>query len=728
MEIYNTKNDYSFHNFLNNNPSLSILLGLLIAFTPCVYFSEYPISLILVLSLFIIFILSLFLNKKVILKILFWCIVGFFTFSVKNTILHSDYSLLFCRGDCGAQIKGILIDPGIMGKDVPWMPNPKYLKMNVQAIRFSDDDRWRETYGETIVYFSGKTKYLKYGELLELAGCFVKPDSALIPGSFDYRDYLRSTGINRIFICSKYESLKQKDFPYSVFRTMYLVRDKALNLLCKGIKSQNVKTFLAGFFFGCRQGINNEVKQNFLRSGTIHILAISGLHVGVLSLILLLILRPLPITVRFLIVPILLLCYVSLTGFRPSGVRALLMISILCFHRAFYYSFSPVNSIAFAAVLILLINPFAIGNIGFQFSFVVAGLLIFSWEKVNSFLLVISEKNRWKIQNGFSLYAGLKKYLYRKIVLLVCTCIIAGVGATGLVLYYQNLFIPLMFITNIIILPLLFPLFLIGFLKIIITFFLGSFAFIFNYLLSAIVSFILLIAEYGASSYYTNYLKKPSVILLILFYALLLLFFITNSNKKRIMSFCILTVIFSFWIFNHIFSPGFISIIQEKGNNPPVMIIKSSPYSNPIIVNCSNRLGFVVLEKLRMEGINRIECVVMTGASNKFSGGIAYLIEKMGVRKLVIPDKIHKNRFYNKIIELCRAKNISIVFISNLEEKKFSNMNSDFKIDISNMEVKFKVRELNPGNKKVSIKINDLIEKVFYIKNSNQNQIFEAGI
>ncbi len=726
--IWNNKNNYSLYDFLNNNPSLSILIGLLIALVPNCSFPEYPTYLILIISLLILLILSLYLNKKTILKIFLWCIIGFLVQAVKNYSLDNNYSSFFPRGDCGAKIKAVIVDPGIIGKDVSWMPNPKYLRMKVYAIKFSNNDKWRETYGTTNVYFSKKSKNLKYGELLELKGCFIKTDGTLISGGFDYRDYLKSTGINRIFICSNYEVLKIKGFPYSVFRKMYFVRDKALGLLCNGIESQDIRTFLAGFFFGCRQGLNNTIKQNFLRSGTIHILAISGLHVGVLALILLLILRPLPITVRFLIVPILLLCYVSLTGFRPSGVRALLMISILCFHRAFFYSFSPVNSIAFAAALILIINPLAIGNIGFQFSFIVAGLLILSWDKVNKFLLVLSEKNRWKVQQNFSLYALLIKYLQRKVILLITTCIIAGIAGTGLILYYQNLFIPLMFITNIIILPLLLPLFLIGFLKIVFTFFLGSFALFLNYLLKGIVSFILLIAESGASAYYTSYFRKPSIVLLVLFYVSLVFFFITKSNRKRMISFCLLTVICCFWVLNHIFNLGFVTVIQEKGNNPPAIIIKPSSCLNPIIVNCSKRVGNIVLEKLKMEGINSIECIVMTGSGKKFSEGLIYLIGKMRARGVLIAEYIHKNKLYEKIIEECRKNNITITFIPSLKENKFSNVDFKFMLDISNVKLGLETVEINPGNKKVSIKSDSFGEKNFYVKNSNQTQLFESEL
>ena len=400
---------------LNNNPSIVILIGLLGGIIPMTALSTYPFYYAVSLSILINTVIAIFANRKIGIKTLTWCFVSIIILLFLNSQFSTNYSNFLSSRNCSAQIKAVVTDPELTDNKTTWLPTPKYIKMTVLAIRDTEQDKWIKSSGLTSVLLPRGIKRISYGETVELDGSFIRPQSAPFPGSFDYNKYLKSNGINRIFISSSYKTLGFAEFPFNFYRKIYSFRNSALKFLCDGIKIESTKAFLAGFFFGCRQGINSQMKQMFLRSGTIHILAISGLHVGILALILLFILKPLHITPTYLIVPFLLFCYVFLTGFRPSGLRALVMISVFCFHKAFFYSIRPINSIAFAAVIILLLNPFAVNNVGFQFSFIITGFLVFSWEKTNNCLRIIKEKESWIIPVNFTFFKKTGYVLREKI-------------------------------------------------------------------------------------------------------------------------------------------------------------------------------------------------------------------------------------------------------------------------------------------------------------------------
>jgi len=581
---------------LNNNPSIVILIGLLSGIIPIIVFSTSPFYYAAFLSLAINTVILVFTNWKIGIKTIAWCIVSITISFFYNSQLSKNYSTLLPSGNCGAQIRAIVTDPEITDSRTPRPPSPKYIsrtldfsnitekneanpapkfkiknlgagqnrkqkypryiKMNVRAVRYTAQDKWLKSSGLINVLLPRGSRTLSYGEILELDGSFIRPQNAPFPGSFDYNKYLKSQGINKLFISSNYKMLGYAKFPFSIYRKIYSFRNSALNYLCSGIKTENTKAFLAGFFFGCRQGINKQMKQMFLRSGTIHILAISGLHVGILALILLFIFRPLPITPRYLIIPFVLFCYVFLTGLRPSGLRALVMISVFCFHKAFFYSIRPINSIAFAAVLILLLNPLAVNNTGFQFSFIIAGLLVLSWEKTKNCLRIIEEKSNWVIPANFTFFKKAGNAFREKALLLIISSSVAGIAGTGLILYYQSLFIPSMILLNILILPFLLPLFLIGFIKILTFSIFGKSLFLLNSLLDGIISIIAHIANWGAYSAFTKYYQQPSLVILIIFYFLLAGLCLTHQKKKVLIFISLIGGIFILWLSGNIFSPG----------------------------------------------------------------------------------------------------------------------------------------------------------------------------
>ena len=555
------KKDCAIH-FLNNNPSVVILIGILSSILPVVISPTCTYYCAVFVLLAVGVVIGLIADWRIGTKTIIWGIFGITVIFLSEGQLLKKYSILLPVKRCGVQVEAVVTDPEIISDETIGLPAPKCVKMKVRNVRYSSRKGWLKSAGLTSVLLPHGSKIPSYGELLKLEGRFVPPQRAPFPGGFDYARYLKSQGIDKVLICTKCESIGSAGFPFNVYRRIYLLRDSMLGYLCHGIKTDETKAFLAGFFFGCRQGINHQMKQAFLRSGTVHILAISGLHVGILALILLVSLRFVPTAPRYLIVPLVLFCYIFLTGFRPSGVRALAMISVFCFHKAFFYSVRPINSIAFAAILILLLNPFAVTDVGFQFSFIIAGFLVLAWAKTKYILKIMAERRNWVIFTNFTFPKKLWHIFREKTLLLTISSTIAGLTGAGLVLYYQGLIIPLVIILNILILPLLLPLFLVGFVKILVFSVFGDFVSWLNFLLDGIVSVIIHLANWGGYSAFAKYYQQPSIFVLIIFYVSLVGLFITHRKKKILAFSWLIGGIFVFWLTSGIFGAGMVAVIQ----------------------------------------------------------------------------------------------------------------------------------------------------------------------
>jgi len=130
--------------------------------------------------------------------------------------------------------------------------------------------------------------------------------------------------------------------------------------------------FTQGILLGERSGISLETRQVFAETGTIHILAISGLHVGIIATILYFLLKlcGLKRISRSLLIIIFLTCYAFITGSRAPVVRATIMASVYLIGLMMERENNSLNTLSLAALVILLINPQELFQIGFQLSFI----------------------------------------------------------------------------------------------------------------------------------------------------------------------------------------------------------------------------------------------------------------------------------------------------------------------------------------------------------------------
>ncbi len=244
------------------------------------------------------------------------------------------------------------------------------------------------------------------GQSVDFLGQVYHPKGQVNPFGFDFKGYLQQRGIY-IGITGN-EGLKLSpqlpEGPKNPVLRLRQALEKRLDALFTS-QSGLAKALL----IGVKDDLQEEVTKGFKAAGIAHVLAVSGLHVGFLVAGLLLVLRPLNLSpkIRLLVLSVLLLAYCFLLDFAPSVVRASLLAVLLLLGKATRRRVDPLTSLAAAFLLILLLRPSDLFNLGFQLSFLAVLGIITLGDRFNQLLL------RWErfatlpsfVQGIFKAYA-----------------------------------------------------------------------------------------------------------------------------------------------------------------------------------------------------------------------------------------------------------------------------------------------------------------------------------
>ncbi len=220
---------------------------------------------------------------------------------------------------------------------------------------------------------------LRYGKQITLTGVFQEPQGKRNLGGFDYKAYLaRQNVVGIVEAVGLLRIGEQRGFP--PLRWIEALRIRTEHLIDAIYTKTSLHVQLVkGILLGKRSDIPSETLDTFRNSGTFHVLAVSGLHVGLIAGFCYLGFSRFrfPQKVVCLLTIITVLIYASLIGFRPSVFRAALM-AILFLSAALLDRDTDIfNLLAFAALVLLLLNPYQLWDVGFQLSFVAVAAIVY---------------------------------------------------------------------------------------------------------------------------------------------------------------------------------------------------------------------------------------------------------------------------------------------------------------------------------------------------------------
>lgn len=281
---------------------------------------------------------------------------------------------------------------------------------------------------------------LTYGDELLVYGRPEPTDPPSNPGEFNYKNYLTYQNIHfQQFVGSDYAvgghqvpnpivelALKQRERLRGVFKE-YMTDDRALAIV-------------QALVLGVKEDLDNELIASFSATGAMHVLAVSGLHVGIIYAIVFYALQYLRLNrrkYRWLMAGIsigVLWSYALITGLSPSVLRAVTMFSFVALGRALFRSGNIYNTLALSAMVLLVFNPYLIMSVGFQLSYLAVFGIVFLHPKLYA-LLVIENK------------------ILDKVWSITCVSIAAQLATGPLSLLYFHQFPSYFLVSNLFIIP-----------------------------------------------------------------------------------------------------------------------------------------------------------------------------------------------------------------------------------------------------------------------------------
>lgn len=278
------------------------------------------------------------------------------------------------------------------------------------------------------------------GNRLQIQGDLHHNSRPKNPNQFDYSSYLRNKQIyGQLYADAtdiKVSTLVKKDIWYYTAQIRNTIID---NLRRDGFHSTELNVAVA-LILGQQQDIDPEIIQDYQYAGAVHILSVSGLHIGFILLFVTFLLKPFPNNrkgslLKLFVILSSLWLFGILAGLSPSVVRSVTMFSFVAIGQHLRRSVNIYHTLLVSILLILLVQPAFLFDVGFQLSYL--ALFFILW-----FHPVLSKI--WEPKNKIS------KYIWD----ILSVSFAAQIGTLPLSLYYFHQFPGLFFITNLVIIPL----------------------------------------------------------------------------------------------------------------------------------------------------------------------------------------------------------------------------------------------------------------------------------
>ncbi|WP_411953493.1 DNA internalization-related competence protein ComEC/Rec2 [Alkalibacillus sp. S2W] len=235
-----------------------------------------------------------------------------------------------------------------------------------------------------------KLSHVIHGATCDLSAELSPPDPASNPGQFDYRSFLENQGI----VAISYNPTVTKCDGNSIFSHLYQYRTTLMDGINETFQTDTI-AWLNALIFGDRQGLDEEVLGAYQFWNITHLLAISGLHVGLtLGLIYYVLLYGLKLSKERinLILLVFIPFYIVIAGANPPVIRAGLMAALFILLSFFKKRLDTTDVLSFIFLIVLWIDPYLIYQLGFQFSFVVTFSLVLSKS-------LLAQSNHWLTQS-----------------------------------------------------------------------------------------------------------------------------------------------------------------------------------------------------------------------------------------------------------------------------------------------------------------------------------------
>ncbi len=317
------------------------------------------------------------------------------------------------------------------------------IKLKTDILFEIKDSTQQPIQGKAYVYIPNNTRSrkLQAGDMLLM---HAKPEiikNQNNPGAFNFKEYAATQGFYyQLFLPDKNWQLSSVNQSFNLNIELKKFRRKIFNYYRQSGLNENELAVFSALTLGDKSLLEHDLRQGYVSAGLMHVLAVSGLHVGIIYMVVKFLLKGLMkkrwgTIVRFFVSIAILWGYAMFTGLSPSVTRAATMFSVFVIGDLFGKRYAVYNSMALAAFILLFYNPLLLLNVGFQMSFLAVMGIVFFYPIVYKWIYVPH------------------KYL-DKIWQLMAVSIAAQIITTPLSLYYFHQFPLLFMLSNLLMVPL----------------------------------------------------------------------------------------------------------------------------------------------------------------------------------------------------------------------------------------------------------------------------------
>ncbi len=487
-------------------------------------------------------------------------------------------------------------------------------------------------------------KEIQLGDTYYITGKFYLPKEPTTANLFDYRNYLKSQKINYLVsITTIHKTSNNKSIYYHIKN---MVRERLHD-----------NPYLYTFILGDKTLLLSDVKEAYQNNGISHLFAISGMHIALLSTILLTILKIIKVreNKRYFITSLFLIYYLLLVGFYPSILRGVLFFILFSINKIYYFYIKSTNLFILALVITLLINPYYIYDIGFLYSFTISLALLLSIDYIN-------DKNY---------FISLLKTSYISFLISIPISLYYFCQINILSIFYNLFFVPLV---SFIIFPLALLTFLFPFLETILN--------IFTFLLEKVSLFL-------DRFQFLTFLFYKTSILVYIFYMILLFWILKriNQKKKSYLVIFILILIIHYNIPN-IDNSTYIKMI-DVGQGDSILLHsknKSVLIDTGGVTNYSKEKWKIRDKKnsivknttiplLKSLGIKKIDYLILTHGDYDHMGEAINLVNNFKVEKVIF-NCGRFNYLEKELMKVLEDKNI--IYFSCMDELNINDLKLQF--------------------------------------------------
>ena len=508
-----------------------------------------------------------------------------------------------------------------------------------------------------------KKPRIVYGTILRFNAILESPTAERNPGEFSYRDYLALNHIYGVIRVRGYESIECVEqrmpswiFAHAVFPAKHFIQG-VIDRTLKGDQAN----FLTGLLLGDRTNISPEIKNAFVNTGVVHVLAVSGSHVVLVVAILYSLCGLLRVPGRMTIVVTILgiLFYMLLTGSAPSIVRACLMAIVVLLAKLFQERTNVYNALGVSAIIILVYDAQQLFDVGCQLSYGAVFSMAYFFPKLK--LLIRRIPERWEEIKGID-----------TVLQLFAVSLAAQIGTIPFTAHYFGRVSIVSLLANLVVVPLAGFNITIGFASVFVSIFSGWAGSAINEVNALLIWFVLKFVVLANAVPYASILTPVFGLRETMFYGAAIAFLFSLGNIERARRILVVAAGMAVLCFceEALFPPpesGRLLRVTfiDVGQGDAALI--ECPSGEKILVDAGEKtVSHDVGEKtvvpyLRRRGIGYLDAVVVSHPDADHLGGVPYVLRNIAVGRVIDGGQAAASELYRDYAGIMKSKNHSLV-------------------------------------------------------------------